>query len=1181
MKKFAYVTVTMAILSSVVLFYPVAAQVVTCDEQTGQAVGYVGGDASTLAVLDGMTNDTNQLRLRLRNKGANFQPTNNYPVTSNKRMTGAAGDFNLDGFVDLVQGGRDCDDNANMSDTNLSIHLSKGLDPSDPTRFAFHPPVYIDYLTTILGGTYEITALGTGDYDRDGDPDIAALDWQGILWIFWNRFVENLQDPGSEPIFDPVPTPVLGSRDTSDLINDGYGEYGTGATQWRWESNIESVDFDGDDDLDLVVGVPSGYASSRYGEVVIFVNDGTGVFSLLIKSAKNFINPYSGQYGVDGVAAGDFDGDGRADIVCGSVHSRSIYFYQGDGLGNFTRRSARTITIPVNSGSCTMLRAGDLEGDGDLDLVLATDGHVTNAPGGFVFWYESLNNGSFISHPIPNTGGQISPSGDLDSGALGDFDADDDIDFFVADGNDSLNCYFFMNDAYETYVPQGTTSSNNRVSCDFQNLGYAIVSATMTAQVDLPSGTTVTFYLSNSNDENGQPKWEGPVTSGRVWNFQAPGLFLRWAAEVTSADERTTPGIRSVDFTYTYIGRREYSRTSQATLLADVNASHDGDEEVLYSASFEFPNWRGHLRAWDVSALDLRYTKNSELKDIRDANAHFRFDAGELLTARSWNTRTVYTAYDAQDDDKMNDRLDFRTADKDILDGYLGLGENSPEVEPLIEWALGRDRSWKLGDINHSSPQAVGPPVGTASLMGSGYEAFKSAYAERTKVVFAGANDGMLHCFDAGTLEELWAFIPNNLLWKLKKMRIVDPDCGEYLSHEYFVDGTPAVQDAYFGGAWHTILVCGQAAGWGRNNKCYYFCLDVTNTLDPQPLWEFTDELTMGETWSVPAIGKVQAVDRWIAFFGSGYDNDTANTVGNVLYALDVETGLAVSTLELRENGESSPYGIQNTLPGSPAAADLNNDGFIDFIYIGDLLGRLWRVTATSLPPSEWEATVVYRDPDRNPIITKPAIQEILAENAVKIYFGTGGDERAPNDGYYAFMAVKDYGADAASISWYLGPDSIAEHYSINLTLKKGDLGQGDKVWADPVIADRLIYIATLRNSIENLNPCLNLLGYGKIYARYTVGNQVGGSALLNMATGEVTEYLYTKQKVRSAVTVGATQSVRSDGLPDLTKRKIYIQSYTRPEANEEPPSEVLAQAVKGSGYILVKSWREVLKVYR
>jgi Tfp pilus tip-associated adhesin PilY1 len=147
----------------------------------------------------------------------------------------------------------------------------------------------------------------------------------------------------------------------------------------------------------------------------------------------------------------------------------------------------------------------------------------------------------------------------------------------------------------------------------------------------------------------------------------------------------------------------------------------------------------------------------------------------------------------------------------------------------------------------------------------------------------------MLHCFDAATLEELWAFIPNNLLWKLKKMRIVDPDCGEYLSHEFFIDGTPEIHDVYFGGSWHTVLVCGQASGWGRNNKCYYFALDITNPLNPLPLWEFTDTLTTGETYSVPAIGRVESTGRWYAFVGSGYDNDTVEVVGHTFYALDIE----------------------------------------------------------------------------------------------------------------------------------------------------------------------------------------------------------------------------------------------------------------------------------------------------
>ena len=1186
MKKFLYFTLAIGIVLGTVFFFPVAAQVVTCDEQIGRAVGYIGGDSSTLSKLDGVVNDTGQLRLRLANKGANFNMTDNYPVTSNYRMTGAGADFNNDGFCDLVQGGRSCDNNAAASDTNLALFLSEGLDPSDSTRFKFKPAIYINYLPTIVGGTYQMIGLGAGDFDRDGDNDFVTLDWQGICWIFWNRFIENLQDPGNEPVFDGIPTPILGTAATSDLVADGYGEYGSSGTHWRWETNIEVIDFDGDTDLDVFVGVSTKWASTRYGQVVILVNDGTGHFSRLITDSKKYINPYANDlYGVCGIACGDFDGDNKMDFITCGVNSSKVKYYQGDGLGNFSEKPSKAVDIinPNSVGFPNMLRCGDLDLDGDRDFVMATDGYLTTPifQGGHVYWFENQNDATFIRHCLPGDClVRTSSSGDLDSGAMGDFDGDGDQDFFVADGNDSRNVYFFKNDTYPTYLNRGTVSSINRVGCEYQDLGYAIVSATLTAEVDLPANTLINFFLSNSNDESGTPKWEGPVTPGVVWNFQAPGIFLRWKAEVVTNDDAVTPGIRNVDLEYTYITKREYSRTSQATMLADIDPGHDGDEEVLYSASFEFPSWRGHLRAWDVTSLDLAYSKNTELTDIRDADARFKADAGELLANRSWSSRVVYTAYDQQADDVMNDRLDFRTSEADALDDFLGLGEGSPEVVPLIEWVLGNGRPWKLGDINHSSPQALGPPKGNESLMGAGYDAFVAANETRLKVILVGANDGMLHCFDAATLEELWAFIPNNLLWKLKKMRIVDPDCGEYLSHEYFIDGTPAIRDVYYGGSWHTVLVCGQASGWGKNNKCYYFALDVTNPLNPLPLWEFTDPLTTGETYSVPAIGKVESTGRWYAFVGSGYDNDSVEVVGNFLYALDVETGLPVASIDLWKNKEASPYGIQNTLPGSPAIVDIDNDGFIDNVYIGDLLGRLWRIKTTDVP-ANWVGEIFYRDPYGNPIITKPAVQVNLADTSASLYFGTGGDERAPNDGVYSFMAIKDNGTDTPGIEWFLGPADLATKLGVSSTLKTGELGVGDKVWADPVIANRLIYIATLRNSIENLNPCLNLLGYGKIYARYTIGSQVGGSALLSMASGEVTEFLFTKQKVRSAVTVGEIQNVDRGGMPDIKKQKIYIQSYTRPEANEEPPSEVLAQAVKGSGYILIKSWREIYKIQR
>ncbi len=738
-----------------------------------------------------------------------------------------------------------------------------------------------------------------------------------------------------------------------------------------------------------------------------------------------------------------------------------------------------------------------------------------------------------------------------------------------------------MNNVYPIYWPEGSVASKNLLECSFLTSEYAVVSAMILVSENKPSGTSIIYYLSNSDDENGNPKWEGPVTPGVLFEFESPGDFLRWKAIFRTTDERVTPRLNWLEIVYNYISKREYSRTSQAVTNVDIGGTSDA-EEVLYSASFEFPRWKGHLRSWDVSDLTLAYNRGSQLEDIRDIGAEFVEDAGVNLANMDWSARHVYTAYDAQADGNMNDRIDFSTSNAAILDDYLDLGINSPEVPPLIQFVLGEGRTWKLGDINHSSPKVLEPPPNiNEAKMGSGYTAYKESLQDRQKVVFAGANDGMLHCFDAVTMEELWAFIPHNLLYKLRRMKVVDPDCGVFLAHQFFVDGTPTIQEVQFAdNNWHTVLVCGQGAGWGKDHKWYYFAIDVTDPENPLPLWEFTDQY-MGETWSVPRVVRVESVGKWVTFFGSGYDNDGDPTedIGHYFYCLDVETGNMLGSWEIREPSEpASPFGIQNTLPGSPETADENSDGYADFVYFGDLKGRVWKIDLVDAVRT-WDPTVIYRDPYYHPIFTKPAVYVNVADNSIHLYFGTGGDEKAPNTAQYSFVALVD--GTAPAVEWYLGPDDLATRLGINLDRKKDAFVVGERVWADPVISDRIVYIATLEGSIEALNPCKTLVGSGRIYARYILGNQVGGTALLSDAGAPIV-FKATKQKVRSAVTIGETGVLSESGQDNIYKRKVFIQSYTQPSGgvNPEPPSQVLAQPVPQTA-LVIRSWREVYKVDR
>jgi len=88
---------------------------------------------------------------------------------------------------------------------------------------------------------------------------------------------------------------------------------------------------------------------------------------------------------------------------------------------------------------------------------------------------------------------------------------------------------------------------------------------------------------------------------------------------------------------------------------------------------------------------------------------------------------------------------------------------------------LYRARDHVLGDFVGSQPVYVKGPF--ANYADAGYDAFKSANASRTPMVYAGANDGMLHAFFAGTSvtdpnggKEAWAIIPSSVLPNLYKL---------------------------------------------------------------------------------------------------------------------------------------------------------------------------------------------------------------------------------------------------------------------------------------------------------------------------------------------------------------------------------------------------------------------------
>ncbi len=316
-----------------------------------------------------------------------------------------------------------------------------------------------------------------------------------------------------------------------------------------------------------------------------------------------------------------------------------------------------------------------------------------------------------------------------------------------------------------------------------------------------------------------------------------------------------------------------------------------------------------------------------------------------------------------------------------------------------------RQRSSRLGDIVNSDPQFIhNQDFGYSRLswgngaVGQAYTAFRASnpYQNRTPTVIVGANDGMLHGFDARVSDiadsnggrELFAYVPNSVFSNL--INLTDPA----YSHRYYVDGTPRVSDVWIGGSWKTMVVGTTGAG-GKS----VFALDVTNPdsmSSSSVMWEFTHP-DMGYTMGQPALVALPN-EKFGVIVSSGY-HDTAPEDGKI-WILDAADGSIIQEFELPTTGNL----------GSPLASDTDYNQVADRIYVADTLGNVWRIDLDGSNPSGWDIPdslgddplFVAKDGSNNlQAITAPLSSAFNAKGEHMIFFGTGsfyrdGDNEIP-----------------------------------------------------------------------------------------------------------------------------------------------------------------------------------------
>jgi type IV pilus assembly protein PilY1 len=365
-----------------------------------------------------------------------------------------------------------------------------------------------------------------------------------------------------------------------------------------------------------------------------------------------------------------------------------------------------------------------------------------------------------------------------------------------------------------------------------------------------------------------------------------------------------------------------------------------------------------------------------------------------------------------------------------------------------------RARIHILGDIVDSQAvlvQGASSPSYTEAA-NPGYTNFStsSAIANRQPVVYVGANDGMLHAFEADFLNpttadpvtgggsELFAYVPSLLFQGPNGTPSVDGlaalanlngvSTNNY-SHHFYVDQTPQVSDVDFtltgnGSAtpastastanWHTLLV----GGLGKGGKGFY-ALDVTtvpaavNTTtsvadesalvtgnNKTVLWEFTDA-DMGYSYGAPLIVKTRKYG-WVVVLTSGYNNTASGQDGHgVLYIVNAQTGALLQKIDTGVGTTTNPAGLTQATGYTQNVGD----GTIDQVYAGDLLGNVWRFDLSEPAISGGVATGPYPAPTlfatladpsgvAQPITTAPRIETDIDSTGLGtlrwVFVGTG-----------------------------------------------------------------------------------------------------------------------------------------------------------------------------------------------
>ncbi|MCP4695106.1 MAG: VCBS repeat-containing protein, partial [Desulfobacterales bacterium] len=295
---------------------------------------------------------------------------------------------------------------------DLAVGMAEGVNPFPGT--ILHVP--LDHSGVEAGKS---AAAGAGAVTTNADDSNATVNYVGAAWTFTGA-----QGPVT---VDGEWTRVLGG------VYDGEQAPGLYLGGLNW-THPDLVDLDADGDLDLVVG-------ERSGHLILYRNHGSGAAPDWRFESHEFAGVDTGSWAYPAMA--DVTGDGAPDLFVGADIG-SVFIYYNQGSPDAPAWSATPdSTLAITEGENAAPTLADLDGDGDLDLLVG-------------------NNVTGTLTLFRNQGSATTPSWRLETSAYGGVSEPDQAmqpEFADMDGDGALDLILGRNGDLALYENTGSAVS--------------------------------------------------------------------------------------------------------------------------------------------------------------------------------------------------------------------------------------------------------------------------------------------------------------------------------------------------------------------------------------------------------------------------------------------------------------------------------------------------------------------------------------------------------------------------------------------------------------------------------------------------------------------------------------------------------------------------------------------------